>query len=608
MTLLLALLGQLALADVQVSVTADRQEISLDESLALKITISSDSVQGSDFQGMTYDAPDFDLINEYNAGVRVESYYDNGRFGAKKTQMMTRILRPKKSGKLLIAAIKVKVGDQEYPASDISIEVVPGGQGTPPPRGYGGSGAGLRGVQKRNLKNAFFVSAEIDKSKLYKGEQLIVSYYIYFRTTIRNIHSTKYPVLDGFLREEMEMPILGTSLHIEKHNLDGVQYNRALLARYAAYPLKEGKLPIDAMSLEVEYYDPSRRGSGGVFDDDEDPFSGVFPQFSQAFNMQKGTTTSEPVSVEVVGLPADGKPQDFSGAIGEFSLSLQTDRQELKANDALTATVKLDGRGSVASIEKLNFTPPEGMDLFDSKGTIKTPTAGIGSKVFEYVMIPRKEGIFSVGPFSLSYFNPKKGTYETARAEPIQIRVQGVSLNASSGLSPGGTSTSPASPAEAMPNLVFVPRDKGSNDKIQKSRIWIEVILGAIASLLLLVSYLLIFKSTALKVSRPKSAGVAAWKKKLASLESGSYEDLAGIVYGALDGQYSGLASRSLPRSELKRILIDEKGVSPEVANELEKVLETIEMLAFSSQKSPDGFKEAVKQVSQLINKLNRNN
>ena len=58
--------------------------------------------------------------------------------------------------------------------------------------------------------------AELSKDTLYKGEQLVVSYYLYTRARIFNISVDKYPILTGFLREDLNLPILSQRLTPER--------------------------------------------------------------------------------------------------------------------------------------------------------------------------------------------------------------------------------------------------------------------------------------------------------------------------------------------------------------------------------------------------------
>ena len=176
------------------------------------------------------------------------------------------------------------------------------------------SGCGARARSSRLRRSGF--APRSDKTKAYKGEQIIVSYYLYRRVRVFNIQVDKFPILNGFLREDLEMPVLGQRLDTERVVLDGVPYERSLLMRYAAYPLQEGKLQIDSTSLKYAYY------PGSESTDDEDPFMGFFRQMQP----QQGQERSEQVPIEVLPLPEEGKPNSFTGGVGDFSLVAAVDK------------------------------------------------------------------------------------------------------------------------------------------------------------------------------------------------------------------------------------------------------------------------------------------
>ena len=233
--------------DVNVNVVTDRTQIPEDESVSLKFIVTVSGNQAA-VQQPTYLAPDFELVNTFNS-TQMQSVYENGNFSVRNTREITHVLRPRKSGKLKISNINVSVNNKNLKQKDISVEVVPAGAATPPPQGYGGS-VGLRGGGKKMPSTPFFVRAELNKSEIFKGEQLIVSYYLYKRARVFNIAARKYPDLKGFFKEDMPV----NNARHENVVLDGVPYQKQILARYAVYPLKSGKLKVDAMEIQANYY------------------------------------------------------------------------------------------------------------------------------------------------------------------------------------------------------------------------------------------------------------------------------------------------------------------------------------------------------------------
>ncbi len=581
----------LAAASAAVNFTAqvDRAQITQDDSVSLKLSVRTEGATA--VEPPNFSAPDFDLVNEFT-GAFVESYYENGRFGARNTQQITKVLRPRKTGDLKITDIAIRVNGQVFTAPPITVRVDPAGQGTPPPPQHGGGGVGLRGA-KRLTGAGFFVRAEVDKNKIYKGEQLIVSYYLYRRVRVFNIQVTKYPTLNGFLREDLDMPILGQRLDSEAVVLDGVPYERSLLARYAAYPLKEGKLSIDAMAIKANYY------AMDAFEE-EDPFTNFFRQMAP----RQGTSRSDLLNVEVSPLPLDGRPASFSGGVGELEIVSAVDKYEVRANESVTLKVKVEGRGNFAALGEPKAKWPENVELYESKGNSKAGRGGVGEKIFEFVLIPRVPGKMTLPAMELSYFDPAKNAYVTKTTEPIDIQVGEAAPGSAA---PPARSAQPSQsrvdiPAEEQPRGLRNPETTPSLIRRSSDKIWDTLSWVGLGGILLAIVWMLVdtlrrgvLGARVLEESRRAKRRVAeskSWQKLEAQARAArqgaawievaqAYESLSGAVYDAIDRAY-GIGARSLSRSELRSLLVEERSLAEPVWNKVERLLEFAEAVRFA--------------------------
>ena len=435
----------IAATEPKFEVSVDRSSIGLDESISLKFRILSDGVDSRDEP--EFQAPDFDLVNQYSS-VFVESYFENGRFGARNNRQLTKVLRPTRQGELTISGIQVKLGGKLIQHPPIVIKVGGGGQGTPPPPAYGGSGAGLRGAGKRaaGANLPFMIRAEVDQARVYKGQQIVVSYYMYQRARTHNLQVDKFPVLDGFLREDLELPILGQRLmNQESVVLDGVAYNRVLLARYAAYPLKEGRLSIDSMAIKGNYYAPP----GGV-GDSQDPISDALNSFMRQLQPKVWSHRSDPVDVIVDPLPLDGRPTSFTGGVGDFEVTSVVDRITAKVNEPITMVVKVEGRGNIGAVGQPPTKWPDGIEVYETKQKVSGSQGGTASKIFEILLIPRKPGKFVLPEQILGFFSPAERRYKERKASGIEIFVDG-QAEAATARGSGSTEASAAGSGAAVP-------------------------------------------------------------------------------------------------------------------------------------------------------------
>ncbi|MCM2321628.1 MAG: BatD family protein [Oligoflexia bacterium] len=565
----------------------DRRQLTQDESLSVHFTVTA---EGSvDVGEIRFRAPDFDAINEYNSTF-VKSFYDSstGRFGMTHSRKLTKVLRPLRTGRLAISGIQVTANGKTLTAADLVIEVVPAGQATPPPPGYGGSGVGLRGAGKRASGADVLLRAEIDKDKVFKGEQVIVSYYLYRKVRMFNFNIDKLPELKGFLKEELESPILGQRLSSERVILDGTAFERSLLVRYAAYPLQEGKLRIDPLGMKYNYY-------AGTPDDGED----LFLQYFQQLAPRTGSVKSDPVTVEVQPLPSEGRPADFAGGVGDFNVAAAVDKYELRANEALTLTVKLEGKGNVAAIGEPLVRWPENVEFYDSKGQAKSGPGGVGTKVFEFVVIPRKEGKLILPPVEFGFFDPHKKSYVTRATESVEITVHPGAPGSAPPPVAGRPTVSATSPAtEKIEELRYL-KVPGAEEVVQSGSLWRWLyLLSAIGSVVVVgwIGMTALGRAWKTRRSRGSDSGslssAKAWQPlhELArGAESASWQEVSKAydtvgyrVLDAIDQAYP-IGARSLSRTDLRELLVVERAFPEALWERIGRVLEFGETVRFAS-------------------------
>ncbi|MBY0471109.1 BatD family protein [bacterium] len=605
-------------AATQLEVRPDKTQIGLDESISIKFSIRSE--KPVTVEAPKYNAVGLSTINEYSS-VFSESYFENGKFGARFNQQVTKILKPEKTGTLQIKDITVKIDGKVYAANPITIYVQGAGAGTPPPRGYGAnSGVGLKGNRNKSANN-FFVRAELDKMSAFKGEQVIVSYYLYRRVRVFNVQVTKFPVLNSFLREDLEMPVMQAPATIasERVTVDGVPYERSLLVRYAAYPLKDGKLIIDSLGIKTNFYI-------SLGDDDEDPFSTFFQQLAP----RQTSSQSEPISVDVKPLPTDGRPASFTGGVGDFNLTTAVDKYEVRANEALNFTLKVEGKGNVAAIEGPQVNWPKDVEVYESKNRSKSGQGGVGYKIFEYLLIPRATGKFSLPSMELSFFDPTTQRYQTRKTNPIEINVNGLMPGSTLGTGQTSGAAIATSPKEDR-NKTFedlrylqppgtsaaeLSNNGGLAALIQRSGLLGFYLLGmaGIAGFgLLVMSDWMRGRQDlrALENLKRSKAYQQSWEKLLkladAASKGGNFKDvteaydlLTETLNDRIDEIY-GVGARSFSRRDLGEMLTQTHGMPENLWQRLSALFEFSETVQFASQVGGVSESSARSQLSKWV-------
>ena len=602
----LNLISPLAFAGIQAQV--DRNQITQEESVSLKISASGDS---NGTLNPKFDAPDFEIMNQFE-NSQYSSVYVNGKFENKSEKSITYILRPLKLGTLKIR--NISNNGEKLP--DINIQVA---QDTGMnKRQLPGDAPSLEGDAKN-----FFVKAEISKPRAYKGEQLVVSFYMYRRTRANLRDVLQYPSFQGFIREDLEMPILSGRPDFEAVSLGGIPFERALLARYAIYPIKEGKLKIDGFSIRADYI-PKNRANDDMM---EDPFFQFFSQVTP----RTGTSKSDPITIEVLPLPEDGKSAQFSGGVGDFEVNSTLDSAPIKTNAPLTLHVSVKGKGNTSLIEFPKVNWPSEIKFYESQGKSKNLGQGTTEKTFDVVLVPQKTGIYTLPSIDFEFYSPSNKSYVHQKTTPLKIEVQQGEASAAPTLpdlkTDDGIAANENSKDNSGNHWGSIKVKENPKNEIATSFLgqpWWRWVLW-FGFLMLLAFGGLVFYDQARKRSlmqldlmKRKHNIDSFWNGllheaqnlKLANASpnqySSIYEKLVDQIHKTLSETFP-IASRALPQRELAKILTENHQFSAETIKELNKIFDASEALRFASNAGmtqEQDFSEATASSIELARKL----
>src|SRR5207302_5111976 len=155
-----------------------------------------------------------------------------------------------------------------------------------------------------------------------------------------------------------------------------------------------------------------------------DPFGSNF--FAQFFGrVEEKVLRTEPIGITVKPLP-DPKPSGFKGAVGEYSLTAQVDKQKLAVGEPLTLTLTVAGKGNIKSLPDLTIPPLTNFRTFDANAATnieKKDGEVTGSKVFKTVLIPTASGELVIPPVPFAYFDTSADVYRTVKSHPLVIHV-----------------------------------------------------------------------------------------------------------------------------------------------------------------------------------------
>lgn len=340
---------------------------------------------------------DFDIVSGPNQSNSVQ--YVNGTMSQQ--MIISYGLVPKKEGKFTIGPSAIMVNGQRMETAPVTIEVVKSAAAA-----TAGSSGSEQQVNSKVGGGDLFIRTGLSKSKCYLGEQITIIQKVYCRLQIIGFQKFAQPTYDGFYSQAQESVSKG---QLAMENLDGVNYYTYELFRTVATANKAGKLQLTPVEGDIVVRKQSSAKPKNVFEQ----FFGA-----AAYEDIPVTTRSKPMSIEVIPLPEEGKPEGFSGAVGNFQANFQLSRNEIKANDAFNLKLTVSGKGNLKLISAPVFNLPDGFERYEPK-----ILDNANSKVFDYLVIPRNEGEFTLKDLNFSFFNLDTKKYVTINAPELKIKV-----------------------------------------------------------------------------------------------------------------------------------------------------------------------------------------
>jgi hypothetical protein len=326
------------------------------------------------------------------------SQFINGKVTHQTSFSYVYYLQAVNAGKFVIPPARFTLKDKTFYSDSLYIEVTT--NGTVP---QGNVQQGNNAVQGEERVEAagenISLSLILSRREAFIGEGILATVKIYTRTNLSGISEIKYPSFTGFMKADLETPALNS---LKQENINGTVYGTGVIQQFLLYPQISGEIIIDPVQITVLVQQKS-----GV----SDPFFGDF--FSTYQTVQKAVI-SKAVTINVKPLPGV-KPDDFSGVVGSMALNTSVIKDSVNVNDAVNFKLTVSGTGNLklAEAPKLKLSPD--IETYDPKITdnFKNSAAGTtGQKVFEYLLIPRRYGDYTIPPVTYSYFNTSTGKYE----------------------------------------------------------------------------------------------------------------------------------------------------------------------------------------------------
>jgi len=510
------------------------------------------------------------------------------------------------TGKFTVPAAQYVTKKLTVESAPVVIEVVSdasAGAGAAGASGPAGNGTGQTQTgQSASAGAEVSLRLIMSDNTVYVGQPVTVTLKLYTRINLSGINDLKYPDFKGFLREDIETPPLNS---LQQETIGGVVYGTGVLQKFMLFPQVPGEIKIDPVQITAMI---QQRASGG------DPFFNdpFFDSFFSNVTTVPRTVSSGPVTLNVKPLPSP-QPSDFYGAVGSFDVTSSLNRTDIEVNDALTYTVTLKGSGnlSLAGAPVISF--PQGIEKYDPKVNIKSTGAGAGSKVYEYLLIPRNTGTFDIPPLSYTVFDLGQQKYVTYRTEGYKINVTGSTGTGEAAAAPAYI---PGDDVKYLGQDIRFIRNEDPDFKTVSSTLveslsywlwFLFALLGAAAVLLVRREH--IRRNADISGVRNRRAATVARKrlaKANALLGAGKselvHEELARALWGYLGDKLS------IPMSDLARencyTALRGKKVQEETLTELDRILTACEYSRYSKAGESESPADLYKRTVDLIRKL----
>ena len=140
-------------------------------------------------------------------------------------------------------------------------------------------------------------------------------------------------------------------------------------------------------------------------------------------------TGGDEISIKILPLPEEGKPQDFQNIVGDLKGEINWENKStVDVGQTFVLKLRLYGEVNLDSLEKLTIEENENFNIFQSVTDFSEKINNEkyeSSKEFEIAFIPKKSGTFSTPEIKVNYFDVKDRKYKTFIVSSKKIKVIG---------------------------------------------------------------------------------------------------------------------------------------------------------------------------------------
>jgi hypothetical protein len=359
-------------------------------------------IQGTENAGKV----DLEPLRQYNpqsAGSRKQSSINiiNGRTTQSVTTIMTYILTASQAGRLQLPSLTVEVEGKTYRTNPVAVNIINPG-----------------------TTDQLDLEVTLSQQQCYVGQPVIMTVKFYISADIGDFQFN-IPAFSGddFYIEEPDvsdpqaklyrlntgMTVMVSQYRVVHNSKESIMlsFSKVLI------PKQSGKILMQSSSVSAAVAVGRTRS--------RDPFDSFFGGQTQ---YRRYSVSSSPLELEVLPLPDEGKPAQFYGLVGQYTIAASATPTNVSIGDPITLTIKIGGGKYLKPVQWPNLeNVPDMAANFKIPTQKASPTIEDGFKVFTQTIRANNDRVTEIPPIPLAYFDTEQGRYVTATTEPIKLEV-----------------------------------------------------------------------------------------------------------------------------------------------------------------------------------------
>jgi len=564
----------ISFSQVKFEAEVSKTRLGVNENLRVdfKMNKDGDNFNPPSFNGFrVVGGPNQSVSNSWINGVRTFS------------KTYSYFLTPEKKGNYTIGQASIEIDGDIYKTLPVKVQVTEAVESSLSP-----------GSPSSVVDDDIELSIEISKSNPYLNEPISVEFKLLFnpKINVTNLGEIDNPEFKNFWSQNIKIP----RLEIKSTSYKGQRYNYVTWKKALLFPQKAGDLELLPLTLDVTIDIPTNR---------RDFFGNtIYTQTSKKVASRKRI-------IKVKNFPENGKPESFNGAVGNFDISLNSSKSQLKATESFQLEFKVNGNGNLKLFSLPEIIVPSSLEKYapEFKEKINTSLSGMNGEISNvYTIVPQYQGKYPIPPVEFSFFNPKTEKYVTLYSNESIVdvldgptRLSESNVQASNPVSNSITSSDQFNFIKLSSDFIQINR----KNIIDSKKILFTIFLIPIIILVLAIIYFnLRNKKVSENILKSRDADLLARQylndaKIDMNNKDSFYASLENALFNFIKSKYL-IEREDFSKDRLKSILEKDK-ISDNIIEDLINIINSCELARYSPT-TPEGmdqdYEKAVKVIS----------